>query len=65
MLRALLHAYEVFAVPDGIDGARYLVNDLKAPLVEKKRHRSLGEVFIERVEPGDAGGEIPIPQGYE
>lgn len=65
VLRALLHAYEVFAVPDGIDGARYLVNDSRAPLVEKKRYRSLGEVFIERVEPGDRGDEFRVPAGYE
>ena len=65
VLRALLHAYEVFAVPDGIDGARYLVNDRRAPLAENKQHRTLGEVFIGRIEPGYTGNEIPIPAGYE
>ncbi len=65
VLRALLHSYELFAVPEGIDGARAIVNDIEAPLVEEKRHHGLGEVFIERIEAGNAGGEIPIPAGYE
>ena len=65
VLRALLHAYELSPVPDGIDGARGIVNDLEEPLAEEKPYPSLGEVFIERIEPGDTGNEIPIPAGYE
>ena len=65
VLRALLHAYELFPVPDGIDGARGIVNDLEQPLAREKRYRALGEVFIERIEPGDEPNKIPIPPGYE
>ena len=46
-LRALLHAYDLFPVADGIDGARRIVNDIEAPLAQDKRQRALGEVFIE------------------
>ena len=65
VLRALLHAYELSPVQDGIDGARGIVNDLEERLAEEKPYPSLGEVFIERIEPGDTGNEIPIPAGYE
>ena len=65
VLRALLHAYELSPIPDGIDGAGGIVNDIEEPLVEEKPYRSLGEVFIERIELGDESSKIPIPPGYE
>ena len=40
VLRALLQAYELSPVPDGIDGARGIVNDLEEPLVEEKPYRT-------------------------
>ena len=65
VLRALLHSYELFAIPGGIDEARAIVNDLDDPLIERPRTPHLGEVYIERIEPGDGADEVAIPSGYE
>ena len=65
VLGALLHSYELFPVPDGIEGARGIVNDIEEPLVDRQGTRMLGEVYIERIDPGDDPSEIPIPLGYE
>ena len=65
VLRALLHSYELFAIPGGIDEARAIVNDLDDPLIERPRTPHLGEVYIERLEPGDGADEVAIPSGYE
>ena len=65
VLRALLHAHELYAVPGGVEEARAIVNDPELPLLKPDPYRTLGEVFIERIEPGDAGDERPIPAGYE
>ena len=63
--RALLHAQELYAVPGGIEEARAIVNDPEQPLLKPDPYRTLGEVFIERIERGEEGDEIPIPSGYE
>ena len=65
VLRALLHSYEFFAIPGGIDEARAIVNDLDDPLIETPGTPHLGEVYIERVEPGDGADEVAVPSGYE
>ena len=65
VLRALLHSYELFAIPGGIDEARAIVNDLDDPLIERPRTPHLGEVYIERIEPGDGADEVAIHSGYE
>ena len=65
VLRAFLHSYELFAIPGGIDEARAIVNDLDDPLIERPRTLHLGEVYIERIEPGDGADEVAIPSGYE
>ena len=65
VLRALLHSYDLFAIPGGIDEARAIVNDLDDPLIERPRTLHLGEVYIERIEPGYGADEVAIPSGYE
>ena len=65
VLRALLHSYELFAIPGGSDEARAIVNDLDDPLIERPRTPHLGEVYIERIEAGDGADEVAIPSGYE
>ena len=65
VLRALLHSYQLFAIPEGIDEARAVVNELDEPLFDSPRTPQLGEVFIERIEPGSGGDENAIPSGYE
>ena len=61
VLRGLLHAHELYAVPGGIEEARAIVNDPEQPLLKPNPYRTMVEVFIERIEPGDAGDEIPVP----
>ncbi len=65
VLRALLHSYDLFAIPGGIDEARAIVNDLDDPLIERPRTLHLGEVYIERIEPGDGADEVEVPSGYK
>ena len=65
VLRALLHSSDLFAIPGGIDEARAIVNDLDDPLIETPYAPHLGEVYIERIEPGDGAEEVAVPSGYE
>ena len=61
VLRALKSRGTVY----GIDGG---MADLDAVLedegLEDEGRGSLGEIFIDRIEPGDDAGEHPVPEGY-
>ena len=41
------------------------MNDIEEALVERQRTRLLGEVYTERIEPGDDARETSTPPGYE